>query len=235
MEEVINIQDLQGLPHVLVVDDDDRIRDLVVRYLNSNGFLALEAADADAAQALMEVFTFDIAVLDVMMPGRSGVDLTRDVRASGHMPVLLLTAMGETEDRVAGLSAGADDYLVKPFDPRELVLRIQAILRRSRSAPTVADDMRIGRWVFEAACNELVCGTERVRLTDVEANLLKALAGRAGEVFSREDLAGLCGAEAGERTIDVQVTRLRRKLEEDGKAPRYLQTVRGKGYMLRVE
>jgi two-component system phosphate regulon response regulator OmpR len=230
-----NIQDIQALPHILVVDDDDRIRTLVSRYLNEHGFLSFTAADAKAAKAILSVGIFDALVVDVMMPGQDGREFTRELRMHNDIPVLLLTAMGEIEDRVSGFQSGADDYLTKPFDPRELVMRLQAILRRRPQEKGALKTYRIGRWLYNPLIPELKNGTEMVRLTDVEANLLKALIRRPDAVLSREDLAELCGIDAGERTIDVQVTRLRRKLEEDSKVPRYLQTVRGKGYLLRAE
>lgn len=228
-------QDFQSLPHILVVDDDDRIRALVSRYLNEHGFLSFTAADAAQAKDVLKIATFDALVLDVMMPGQDGTAFTRELRQTSDLPVLLLTAMGEVENRVDGLQSGADDYLAKPFDPRELVLRLQAILRRRPQERGVTKKYRIGRWTYDPQVPELVDASEVVRLTDVEVNLLKALTRHADTILSREDLADLCGVDAGERTIDVQVTRLRRKLEEDSKVPRYLQTVRGKGYLLRAE
>ncbi len=229
------LQDIQSLPHILVVDDDDRIRSLVSRYLNEHGFLSFTAGNAAEAKEILEIGMFDALVLDVMMPGQTGRELTAELRKQSDIPVLLLTAMGEVEDRVGGLQSGADDYLTKPFDPRELVLRLQAILRRRPQEKGASKTYRIGRWFYDPLVPELRDGNESARLTDVEANLLKALIRKPGTVLSRDDLAELCGVDAGERTIDVQVTRLRRKLEEDSKIPRYLQTVRGKGYLLRAE
>lgn len=235
MSESAAETDFEALPHILVVDDDDRIRDLVSRYLNDHGFLALCVGDAAAAKEALAHFIFDAVVLDVMMPGQSGVELTQELRTSNDIPVLLLTAMGEVDDKITGLQSGADDYLTKPFDPRELVLRLQAILRR-RPVEKGGEDrpLQIGEMMFDPAINTLKAASGDVRLTDVEANLLKALGRRANEILSRDTLAGLCGLDAGERTIDVQVTRLRKKLGEDSKAPHFLQTVRGKGYILRA-
>jgi len=224
-------------PHILVVDDDDRIRALVCRYLREQGFLAFEAADAAAARSIMEIAAFDALVVDVMMPGEDGRSLTRFVRQTGAIPVILLTAMAEVEDRVAGLQTGADDYLTKPFDPRELVLRLRAILRRAPTPAPPAMRYRIGPWVFDPALPELQ-GAEQggmVRLTDVEFALLKALLQSPEVILTREQIAKTCGIAAGERTIDVQVTRLRSKLEPDSKNPRFLLTVRGKGYRLRAQ
>jgi two-component system phosphate regulon response regulator OmpR len=235
MADVQKHLDIQSLPHILVVDDDDRIRNLVSRYLNEHGFLSFTAENAAAAKDILEVGLFDALVVDVMMPGQNGRDFTSELRKKSDVPVLLLTAMGEVDDRVGGLQSGADDYLTKPFDPRELVLRLQAILRRRPQEKGTGKIYRIGRWNYDPLVPELVDGEEIVRLTDVEANLLKVLIRKPDTVLSREDLAELCGIDAGERTIDVQVTRLRRKLEEDNKIPRYLQTVRGKGYLLRAE
>lgn len=237
------VHDLAALPHVLVVDDDRRIRELVSRYLEEHDFVVLTAANASEARTLLEHFAFDILVVDVMMPGETGLELTRALRGQeiyAGMPLLLLTALGESGDRIEGLEAGADDYLPKPFEPQELVLRLKAILRRAavfRQTEEVAlKSFKVGRWRFDPDRDELRDGDERIMLTTVEANLLKALAARPGEVLSREELAAQCGMDdAGERTIDVQVTRLRRKIEEDTRAPLYLRTVRGKGYMLRVE
>lgn len=236
MAEAQKQQDIQSLPHILVVDDDDRIRNLVSRYLNEHGFLSFTAEDAQAAQKILEIAAFDALVVDVMMPGQNGRDFTAGLRKHSDIPVLLLTAMGEVEDRLGGLQSGADDYLTKPFDPRELVLRLQAILRRRPQDRGRSTSYRIGRWIYDPQVPELAADDgATVRLTDAETTLLKVLIRRVNAVFSREELADLCGVDAGERTIDVQVTRLRKKLEEDSKAPRYLQTVRGKGYLLRAE
>lgn len=233
-----SLQDPQTLPHVLVVDDDDRIRTLVSRYLRANGFIVLTAPDAPSARAILERTTVDILIVDVMMPGESGLDFTRRLKGEQDTPVLLLTALGEASDRVSGLESGADDYLAKPFEPRELVLRLQAILRRRPVPQTGREPIRLGRWTYDPQTEDLIDpqSGETRRLTGVEATLLRALAGRAGESLDREELAALCGMEAGEglsRTIDVQVTRLRKKLEDDGRTPRFLQTVRGRGYRLR--
>lgn len=228
---------LAARPHILIVDDDDRIRALVSRFLTAEEFVVAAAADSAQARKLLERLEFDALVVDVMMPGEDGLALTRWLRAAGpvyaDLPVLLLTALGEAESRIAGLESGADDYLPKPFEPRELVLRLQAILRRRPPAPRAVKAVRVGRWRYDAESNMLEDGQDILRLTGVEANLLQALASRAGQVVSRDELARLCGLNAeGERTIDVQVTRLRRKLEDDPRMPLLLQTVRGKGYLL---
>lgn len=224
-------------PHVLVIDDDDRIRDLLARYLTEQGFVVATTADAAEARLALQAFTFDVLIVDVMMPGETGLEFTKGLRAEQNdLPVLLLTALGETDDRIHGLESGADDYLTKPFEPRELVLRLQAILRRRPKLQTAPQAVRVGRWVYDPAENTLTDGDETQRLTTAEISLLNALIQKAGQVISRDDLARMCEMDdTGERTIDVQITRLRRKIEEDTRTPRYLQTVRGKGYLLRVE
>ncbi|MCB9991265.1 MAG: response regulator [Rhodospirillales bacterium] len=223
------------MPHVLIVDDDERIRQLVSRYLRENGFIVAEAESAAEARDVLKLLSFDVMVVDIMMPGETGLVFTQGLRdRHNNIPVLLLTALGEAEDRIAGLETGADDYLTKPFEPRELVLRLQAILRRRPQEPEQGQVFTVGRWRYDPAHKELQDGNETVRLTTVEDNLLRALASRSGAAISREELARLCDLDAGERTIDVQVTRLRRKIEDDPKMPRCLQTVRGKGYMLRT-
>lgn len=221
------------LPHILVVDDDRRLRDLLRRFLSDNGFRVTVAGDAREARATMENFAFDALVLDVMMPGETGLHLAADLRRKFETPILLLTAMGESEDRISGFEHGADDYLVKPFEPRELVLRLRALLRRSqRIAAAVPDEIGLGSFRFRIDRLELFNGDDRVKLTETEARLLGALAKKAGTPLSREELAAETGAEGRERAIDVQVTRLRRKLRDDPRSPRYLQTARGKGYLL---
>ncbi|MFC7333383.1 response regulator [Rhodocista pekingensis] len=222
-------------PHILVVDDDTRLREALKRYLSQHGFLVTTAADAAEARARLEGLCFDLIVLDVMMPGENGLDLTRSLRRTGGVPILLLTARGQPDDRIAGLEAGADDYLPKPFEPRELLLRIQSILRRLAKPAAAPAEIRLGRWAFDPQREELRAGEETVRLTPAEAGLLKTLATAPGEVFSREELVDRVGMECNARTIDVQVTRLRRKLEDDPRLPRYLQTVRGEGYVLRPD
>jgi two-component system phosphate regulon response regulator OmpR len=221
--------------HLLVVDDDDRIRDLIKEYLSRSGFRVTAAPDAAAARRLMEVIDFDLLVLDVMMPGEDGLSLTRALRArpgaAGRTPVLILTARGLPGDRIEGLSTGADDYLAKPFEPQELLLRIEAILRRAGAAPAAARRVSLGRFTFDATRGELTEGEEPVRLTEAEVRLLRQLAHAAHAPVDRLELARDT-ADATGRAVDIQVTRLRRKIETDPKNPRYLQTVRGVGYML---
>jgi two-component system phosphate regulon response regulator OmpR len=221
--------------HILVVDDDQRLRDLLRQYLSDNGFMVTTAENAEDARAKMASIAFDLIVLDVMMPGESGLDLAKSLRATNDVPLLILTAMGEPDDRIAGLERGADDYLVKPFEPRELVLRIHSILRRVPVADDWPNETRLGDVVFDRVRNELRRGEKRIRLTSSEAGLLRVLSENPGAVLSREELMELTGPSGGERTIDVQVNRLRRKIEPDPKLPKFLQTVRGRGYILRPD
>jgi len=219
-------------PHLLVVDDDERLRGLLHRYLTSNGYRVTAAADAADARALMKSMAFDLLVLDVMMPGESGMDLTRSLRTHSQVPILMLTARGESEDRIAGLEVGADDYLPKPFEPRELLLRVGALLRRAAPpARSAHAEVRMGDSVYDPERGQLRRKGKPVHLTSSEAALLQLFAANAGRSFSRSDLCTRLGVSL-ERSIDVQVTRLRRKIEEDPKLPLYLQTVRGVGYVL---
>jgi two-component system, OmpR family, phosphate regulon response regulator OmpR len=224
--------------HILVVDDDARLRGLLSRYLAGAGFRVTTADNAADARTKLRVINPDLMVLDVMMPGESGLSLTEALRhEQGHdLPVLMLTARGTPEDRIAGFEAGADDYLPKPFEPRELVLRIRAMLRR---APAPAHEpppapLALGDLSFDPVRGELTGPDGMVRLTGGEGALLSALARKPGEVLSREEIAAALGTEeSGERAIDVQVTRLRRKIEVDAREPRFLHTVRGRGYVLK--
>ncbi|MBR9766327.1 MAG: response regulator [Rhodobacteraceae bacterium] len=229
-------------PHLLIVDDDERIRDLLARFLKRQGFLVSTARDAAHARRLLAGLEFDLIVLDVMMPGEDGITLTERLRGEIRTPILLLTARGETEDRIRGLEAGADDYLVKPFEPRELSLRINAILRRvpdmpaARNLPKV---LHLGAVRYDIDRGELWSGDTPVRLTATEVQLMRVFSAHPGEPLSRQQLVeelgrGASGDQPGaqERAVDVQITRLRRKIEADPKQPRYLQTIRGAGYML---
>ena len=221
--------------HLLVVDDDDRIRGLLKEYLSRNRFRVSTAADAASARRLMESLDFDLLVVDVMMPGEDGFSLTRSIRektgAAGRTPVLILTAKGTGPERIEGLSLGADDYLAKPFEPQELLLRIEAILRRVADRPLAAGKLTLGACTFDLQRGELFRGESMIRLTEAESQLLRQLAANANMAVDRMDLIG-ADADATGRAVDVQVTRLRRKIEDDPKAPRYLVTVRGVGYML---
>ena len=227
---------LVDLPHLLVVDDDARLRALLARYLGEQRHVVSTAGSAAEARSLLRSLAFDLLVLDVMMPGQNGLDFARALRAERYtVPILMLTARGEAEERIAGLEAGADDYLAKPFEPRELLLRIAAILRRAARPPEGPQPIRIGRWRFDPDRSELVAGSETVRLTDVETSLLKVLAQTPGGIVNRDDLVDRSPVPINARSIDVQVNRLRRKIEADPSAPRYLQTVRGSGYVLRPD
>ncbi|GLS86036.1 DNA-binding response regulator [Cypionkella aquatica] len=228
-------------PHLLVVDDDERIRGLLQKFLIRNGFLVSTARDAAQARRLLAGLEFDMLVLDVMMPGEDGISLTRALRASLTVPILLLTAKGETANRIEGFEAGADDYLIKPFEPKELLLRINAILRRVPAAkPTSAAPkvLHMGPVRYDMDRGELWRGQDLIRLTSTEAALMRIFSAQPGTAMSRDKLVGDMPREdsAGqERAVDVQITRLRRKIEDDPKAPRYLQTVRGEGYMLQTD
>jgi len=229
----------EAQPHILVIDDDKRLRDLIGRYLTEQGYRVTTAIHAADARAKLAGITFDLLVVDIMMPGENGLELTKSLRESSLVPILLLTAMGESNDRITGLETGADDYLVKPFEPRELVLRISAILKRAvarTERQTSVGAVKFGPFVFELERRRLFKSGEPVHLTEAEAELLYQLARRAGEPVSREELAPQSADEGGEsRQIDVQMTRLRRKIEDDPRFPRFLQTVRGRGYMLKPD
>jgi two-component system, OmpR family, phosphate regulon response regulator OmpR len=216
--------------HILIVDDDDRIRDLVRRFLHKEGHRVTVARDAPAARRMLATFDFDLIVLDIMMPGEDGLSLLQSLRERRSTPVILLTARGDSVDRIEGLKAGADDYLPKPFDPEELALRVGAILRRQPDRLEIGP-VTLSGYAFHPQRNELSDGAEKIRLTEAETQLLSILASRQGEPVSRAELADLTSAGA-DRSIDVQVTRLRRKIEPDPKEPVHLQTVRGVGYRL---
>ena len=227
--------------HLLVVDDDERIRGLLQKFLIRNGFLVSTARDAAQARRLLGGLEFDMLVLDVMMPGEDGITLTRDLRRKLSVPILLLTAKGEALNRIEGLEAGADDYLVKPFEPKELLLRINAILRRVpqvKVAEVGPKSLQLGAVRYDLDRGELWRGADLIRLTATEAQLMRIFAAAPGAAIPRDRLAGDIDSDAGaaqERAVDVQITRLRRKIEEDPKQPRYLQTVRGEGYMLQPD
>jgi two-component system phosphate regulon response regulator OmpR len=219
---------------VLVVDDDTRLRELLKSFLSRN-FRVSTAGNAAQARHQLDAIDFDLIVLDVMMPGQTGLDFAGELRRTSDVPILMLTAMGDPKDRIAGLEKGVDDYLGKPFEPRELLLRIQSILRRGRPAEpadTAPERLTFGPFQFDLALGELTQKGKRVPLTDAEIALLRALGTRLGEVLSRETLCKSVGGGVNERAIDVQVTRLRRKIEPDPGFPRYLRTVRGQGYRL---
>lgn len=218
-------------PHVLIVDDDRRIRELLKRFLSENGYRVTVAEHAGEARARLEGLAFDLIVLDVMMPGENGFDFATSVRRTSNVPILMLTARGDASDRIDGLERGVDDYLAKPFEPRELLLRVGTILRRTRSArgETASGALTFGDCEFNPQRGELRRDGQLVRLTTREVQLLRIFAAHPGQTISRLDL---CENEAAERSIDVQINRLRRKVEDDPRNPLYLQTVRGEGYVL---
>lgn len=219
----------EDAPHILVIDDDRRIRELLKRYLADHGYRVTTAESAPDARAKLAGLAFDLLVVDVMMPGESGVELTASLRRSSSVPILMLTARGETEDRIKGLESGADDYLGKPFEPRELLLRIGTILRRSMGPGGRNEEIALGDCRFNVTRGELRRGEELIRLTTREVQLMRIFSTHPGQTLSRLDL---CDDEAAERSIDVQINRLRRKIETDPRNPTYLQTVRGEGYVL---
>lgn len=222
--------------HLLVIDDDRRIRELLSRYLADHGFRVSVAPDAAEARRKLQSLEFDLLIVDVMMPGETGVLFTRSLREKNSVPVLMLTALAETENRITGLEAGADDYLSKPFEPRELLLRINSILKRvtKPSAPAF-EQVTFGPFMFSVKKRELRQNGEDVRLTDREQEIMLAFAARPGDTVARHELLGGDTGASGERKIDVQINRLRRKIEEDPANPKWLQTVRGVGYRLCVD
>ncbi|MDF1872752.1 response regulator [Vannielia sp.] len=228
----------QSDAHLLIVDDDERIRGLLKKFLLRHGFIVTNARDAAHARRLLAGLEFDLIVLDIMMPGETGIELTTSLRETLATPILLLTAKGETEDRIAGLEAGADDYLPKPFEPKELLLRINAILRRIPSEgplDSLPKVLSLGPVRYDVSRGEMWRGEEMVRLTATESALMRIFSAQPGNAVSRTKLVEDLGRDDGqaqERAVDVQITRLRRKIESDPKQPRYLQTVRGEGYML---
>jgi len=222
---------LDNAPHILVVDDDQRIRDLLARYLHENGFRVTTAVDAASARASMRGLAFDVVILDITMPGESGLDLARDLKSISNIPICMLTARAEAEDRILGLEVGVDDYVAKPFEPRELLLRLQNILRRGKEPSGPRDEITMGDFTFHVGRGELKRGEESIKLTERERDLLRQFAQRPGMPIARHELAA-DESTGTERAIDVQINRLRRKIETDPANPVYLQTVRGKGYIL---
>ncbi|MEW5962889.1 MAG: response regulator [Pseudomonadota bacterium] len=218
-------------PHVLVVDDDQKIRDLLARYLFENGYRVTTAAEAASARAAMRGLAFDLVLLDVMMPGENGLDLARDLKATNRIPILMLTARSDPDDRIAGLEVGVDDYVPKPFEPRELLLRVRNILRRGQPAPGPCDEVQMGAFRFHIGRGELKREDETIKLTERERDMLRLFAQRPGTPIARHELSN-DDSTGSERAIDVQINRLRRKIETDPSNPVYLQTVRGKGYIL---
>lgn len=219
--------------HILVIDDDTRLRGLLQQYLTGNDFEVSEAACAEQAQDLLNLFSFDLLIMDVMMPGQDGYTLTKQLRQNGYnTPILMLTAMGDIDNRITGLENGADDYLTKPFEPKELLLRIHNILRRSQT-PTTTESITFGPYTYKITTGLLLKEEDAVSLTTVEQDLLRALAQKPNQTVTREQLAELLKTD-NIRTVDVQITRLRKKIEPDIKNPLYIQTIRGQGYSLIV-
>lgn len=229
------------VPHILIVDDDARLRDLLQRFLRQNGFWATAAGDAAQARRIQRGLKFDLIVMDVMMPGEDGLAFTRALRQSNDTPILFLTALGTTQERITGLDAGGDDYLIKPFDPRELLLRIGAILRRRPQTREPTPSPRflfLGAHRYDADNGQMFHNNEVMHLTATEQQLMQVFAAHANEILSRDRLVqelASTGAQAQERAVDVQIARLRRKFEGNPRKPRYLRTVQGKGYVLRPD
>ncbi len=222
---------MNTVSHILVIDDDTRLRNLLGRFLEESGFQVVLAKDTIEARSALSQTKFDVLIVDVMLPGETGVDFTINLRQSLQTPIIMLTARGEFEDRIKGLEAGADDYLQKPFEPKELLLRINNILKRSGNSNSDANICRFGDFTFNLTDSRLKKDNQFVHITDSEAKILGILCREKGKVVSREKLSSLCG-EIDERSIDVQITRLRRKIEQNPKQPHYLQTVRNHGYVL---
>lgn len=224
-------------PHILITDDDARIRTLLSRYLSEHDYVVTTAEDAEDAREKIKDFHFDLMIFDIMMPGTTGLELTHELKEQNHQtPIILLTALGETQNRIEGFEAGADDYLPKPFEPKEILLRIQAILRRqAQAAPKRLKTQQLGPWTFDAERLTLQDGDAQISLTAAEGNLLSNLLQKAGQIVTRDSLCQQLGISSTERTIDVQITRLRKKIEPSPKTPKYLLTIRGKGYLLKPE
>ena len=237
--EIQNGEILSKIYHILVIDDDTRLRDLLKRYLSENGFAVSTASSAEDARQLLAGLNFDIIILDVMMSGEVGFTFADWIKPINDIPILMLTARGEVEDRIKGLERGVDDYLAKPFDPQELLLRIRNILRRVDIASTSDTEepleIKLGSCIYKTNRKELWKGDQRVHLTEIETSLLDSLGARLGRPMTRESLMRESGIIGGVRTVDVQITRLRRKIEPNSRSPRYLQTVRGRGYVLRPD
>jgi len=219
--------------HILVVDDDNRIRELVKEYLAENNFLVTTAKDAYDAKKKLEIIKFDILILDIMMPGESGLTLTKEVKKNSSIPIILLTAKGETEDRIKGLEIGADDYLGKPFEPKELLLRIKNILNKIKK-PILPNKIYIGKALVNLKKLDIKLDKKIIKINPKEKEILMRMISAPGEIFSRDDIGKIINIKK-ERTIDVIITRLRQKIESDPKNPKYLQTIRGSGYVLWIE
>jgi len=223
---------MEHKPHILVVDDDDRLRTLLKKFLSEQGFMVTVAADVAEARRKLAWFIFDLIVLDVMMPGETGLDLLASLDKTRRESVLMLSAMGEADDRIKGLEIGAEDYLVKPFEPKELVLRIKTILRRQTALADKPKIIAFGEYRFDLATSQLKRGEDNIALTSNEMAMLKLLAEHSGQPVSREEFSAMMPGVGSARAVDVQITRLRKKIEESEGKPVYLQTVRGAGYVL---
>ena len=219
--------------HVLVVDDDDRIRELVKQYLEENNFIVTSAKDALDAKKKLKILKFDILILDIMMPGESGLSLTKEVKKNNSTPIILLTAKGETQDRIKGLELGADDYLGKPFEAKELLLRIKNILYKIQK-PILPDEIYIGNTIINLKKLEIKINNKIKKINPQEKKVLEKMLESPGKIFSRNDIGKIINI-LKERTIDVMITRLRQKIESNPKNPKYLQTIRGSGYVLWIE
>ena len=219
--------------HILVVDDDNRIRELVSQYLEKNQFLVTTAKDALDAKKKLEIIKFDILVLDIMMPGESGLSLTKEIKKNNPMPIILLTAKGETQDRIEGLELGADDYLGKPFEPKELLLRIRNILNKTKET-TLPEEIYIGKALINLKKSNIKTNNKIKKINPQEKKILEKMLGAPGKVFSRDSIGKIINLSK-ERTVDVMITRLRQKIESDPKNPKFLQTIRGSGYVLWID
>jgi len=220
--------------HILVIDDDDKIRDLLKQYLKKNNFLVSTSHDAADAEEKISLVKFDLAIVDIMMPGKDGLQLTKEIREKIDLPIILLTAKGETEDRIKGLEFGAEDYLPKPFEPKELLLRIHNVLKRIKKEKNLEVSIKIGKTLINLKKMEIQNDRKSYKMSMTESNLLKNLIGSTGKIFSRNEISKITGLTK-ERSIDVLITRLRQKIEPDTKNPKYLQTVRGTGYVLWID
>jgi len=220
--------------HILIIDDDDKIRDLLKQYLKANDFIISTAINANDAEEKLKIFKFDIAIIDIMMPGKDGLQLTKEIRETLDLPIILLTAKGETEDRIKGLEIGAEDYLAKPFEPKELLLRITNIIRRIKKKKNTIDLIKIGKVFINVHKMEIQKEKKIIKINASEKTLLESMINSAGKIFSREEISKITKLTQ-ERSIDVLVTRIRKKIEPDPKNPKYLQTVRGSGYILWLE
>jgi len=220
--------------HILVIDDDDKIRDLIKQYLKKNNFLVSTSHDAADAEEKISLIKFDLAIVDIMMPGKDGLQLTKEIREKIDLPIILLTAKGETEDRIKGLEYGAEDYLPKPFEPKELILRIHNVLKRIKKEKNFKDTIKIGKTLIHLKKMEIQNNRKAYKMSMTERSLLENLINSAGKIFTRNEISKITGLSK-ERSIDVLITRLRQKIEQDSKNPKYLQTVRGTGYVLWID